>query len=89
MFLESLVFLSSLPWLIQKYYYSFQTIHILLPRESVMFGLLCVPYEVLANIVGNIDFDDVFNLALTCKELKFLIEEESICKSIVQVSKFH
>lgn len=54
-----------------------------------MFGLLCVPYEVLANIVGNIDFDDVFNLALTCKELKFLIEEESICKSIVQVSKFH
>jgi hypothetical protein len=54
-----------------------------------MFGLLCVPYEVLANIVGNIDFDDVFNLALACKELKFLIEEESICKSIVQVSKFH
>ncbi|TVY64244.1 hypothetical protein LSUE1_G008934, partial [Lachnellula suecica] len=49
-----------------------------------MFGLLCVPYEVLANIVGNIDFDDVFNLALTCKGLKFLIEEESNCKSIVQ-----
>ncbi|TVY64190.1 hypothetical protein LSUE1_G008059, partial [Lachnellula suecica] len=49
-----------------------------------MFGLLCVPYEVLANIVGNIDFDDVFNLALSCKELKFLITEESICKSIVQ-----
>lgn len=53
-----------------------------------MFGLLCVPYEVLANIVDNIDFDDVFNLALVCKELKFLVMEESICKNIVQVSNF-
>ncbi|TVY29712.1 hypothetical protein LHYA1_G000859 [Lachnellula hyalina] len=53
-----------------------------------MFGLLCVPYEVLANIVGNIDFDDVFNLALVCKELKFIVMEENICKNIVQVSKF-
>ncbi|TVY37206.1 hypothetical protein LOCC1_G005792, partial [Lachnellula occidentalis] len=49
-----------------------------------MFGLLCVPYEVLANIVGNIDFDDVFNLALSCKELKFIVMEENICKKIVQ-----
>lgn len=52
-----------------------------------MFGLLCVPYEVLATIVRNIDFDDVWNLALTCKELEFLIREDSICKSIVQVSE--
>ncbi|TVY91236.1 hypothetical protein LAWI1_G003701, partial [Lachnellula willkommii] len=49
-----------------------------------MFGLLCVPYEVLANIVGNIDFDDVFNLALVCKELKFIVMEENFCKNIVQ-----
>lgn len=53
-----------------------------------MFGLLCLPYEVLANIVGNIDFDDVFNLALVCKELKFIVMEENFCKNIVQVSKF-
>ena len=54
-----------------------------------MLGLLCLPYEVLANIVENIDFDDVFNLAQVGKGLKFLIIEESISKRIVQVSKFH
>jgi hypothetical protein len=53
-----------------------------------MFGLLSLPYEVLSNIVANINFDDVFNLGRTCKELQFLLTEESICKSIVQVSDF-
>jgi F-box domain len=51
-----------------------------------MLGLISLPYEVLANIVGGINFDDVFNLALTCKNFKYLIIEESICKSIMQVS---
>jgi hypothetical protein len=50
-----------------------------------MFGLLSLPYEVLSNVVTNIDFDDVFNLGLSCQGLKFLLKEESICKKIVQV----
>ncbi|KAF4636420.1 hypothetical protein G7Y89_g1680 [Cudoniella acicularis] len=49
-----------------------------------MLGLLSLPYEVLAFIIGNVNFDDVFNLGLTCRDLKFLIMEESICKSILQ-----
>ncbi|KAH8687680.1 hypothetical protein BGZ60DRAFT_522329 [Tricladium varicosporioides] len=49
-----------------------------------MSGLLSLPYEVLAYIVAGIDFDDVFNLALTCHAMKFLIVEESICKTIVR-----
>jgi len=53
-----------------------------------MFGLLSLPYEVLSNIVDNVDFDDVFNIGLTCKALKFLLTEDSICKSIVQVRKW-
>ena len=50
-----------------------------------MLCLLTLPYEVLSNIVSNVDFDDVFNLGLTCKELLYLLQEESICKQILQV----
>lgn len=49
-------------------------------------NLIALPYEVLANIVASLDFDDVFNLASTCSQMKYLITEESICKSILQVS---
>jgi hypothetical protein len=50
-----------------------------------MFGLIYLPYEVLANIVGHVDFDDVFSLGLTCKALNYLLTEESIAKILVQV----
>ncbi|KAF7947079.1 uncharacterized protein EAE97_004328 [Botrytis byssoidea] len=49
-----------------------------------MFNLLSLPYEVLSNIITNINFDDVFNLGLSCKALKYLLTEESICRLIVQ-----
>ncbi|KAK6597872.1 F-box domain-containing protein [Botrytis cinerea] len=49
-----------------------------------MFNLLSLPYEVLSNIIANINFDDVFNLGLSCKALKYLLTEESICRLIVQ-----
>jgi hypothetical protein len=52
-----------------------------------MFCLISLPYEVLSNIIENISFDDVFNLARTCKHFKYLLTEESISKSIIQVSK--
>jgi hypothetical protein len=52
-----------------------------------MFGLITLPYEVLSNIIENISFDDVFHLARTCKHFKYLLTEESISKSIVQVGK--
>jgi len=50
-----------------------------------MFGLISLPYEVLANVVENISFDDAFNLGRTCKHFKYLLTEESISKTIVQV----
>ena len=53
-----------------------------------MLCLVYLPYEVLSCIVSNIDFDDVFNLGITCKELNFLLTEESICKLIVQVRSY-
>ena len=50
-----------------------------------MFGLIYLPYEVLANIVGQVDFDDIFSLGLTCKALKYLLTEESIAKVLMEV----
>ena len=50
-----------------------------------MKGLTTLPYEVLANIVSNVDFDDIVSLGRTCKAFDFLRIEESICKSVVQV----
>ncbi|KAG4031850.1 hypothetical protein MFRU_008g02050 [Monilinia fructicola] len=54
------------------------------PRKYLMFNLISLPYEVLSNIITNIDFDDVFNLGLSCQALKYLLAEESICKLVVQ-----
>lgn len=50
-----------------------------------MLTLVALPYEVLSYIVGEISFDDVFNLGQTCKALKFFLTEERICKSVLQV----
>ncbi|RDL30210.1 uncharacterized protein BP5553_10488 [Venustampulla echinocandica] len=47
-------------------------------------GLLHMPYEVLLSIMEDFDFVDVANLALTCKDLKFLVVEERICKPITK-----
>jgi hypothetical protein len=58
-----------------------------LPRQDQMLNLLSLPYEVLANIVGNIDFDDYYSLGLTCTQLQFLLFEDRICKLVVQVSR--
>ncbi|ESZ94454.1 hypothetical protein SBOR_5172 [Sclerotinia borealis F-4128] len=49
-----------------------------------MFNLISLPYEVLSNIIANVEFDDVFNLGLSCQALKYLLTEESICKLTVQ-----
>lgn len=50
-----------------------------------MCNLLSLPYELLAIIVVHIEFDDVYNLGRSCKSLRFLLTNESICKSIIQV----
>jgi len=50
-----------------------------------MHGLTKLPYEVLANVADSLDFDDVVNLGTTSKHFLFLLTEERICKSVVQV----
>ena len=50
-----------------------------------MTGLLSLPYEALSYIVGQLDFDDIYNLGQTCRGLKYLLYEERIAKFIVEV----
>lgn len=51
-----------------------------------MLGLATLPYEVLANVADNLCFDDIINFGRTSKDFQFLLTEERICKSFVQVS---
>ena len=50
-----------------------------------MQGLTTLPYEVLANIVSHVHFDDIICLGRTCTFFQYLHTEESICKCLVQV----
>ncbi|KAG9242663.1 hypothetical protein BJ878DRAFT_425404 [Calycina marina] len=51
-----------------------------------MYGLSALPNELLFAIVGNVELEDVFNLAQTCRALEFLMREENICKKIMQIN---
>ena len=50
-----------------------------------MKSLIALPYEVLSNIVSNVDFDDILSLGLSCKFFQYLHTEESISQTLVQV----
>lgn len=64
--------------------YKIQKNQILL-LQDLMCRLTNLPYEVLANVADSLSFDDVFNLGRTSKHFLFLLTEERICKSFVQV----
>ncbi|KAF2866024.1 hypothetical protein BDV95DRAFT_632103 [Massariosphaeria phaeospora] len=43
-----------------------------------------LPFDILFYIILHLDFDDLVSLAYTCKQLKTLLNENSICKKIIQ-----
>jgi len=73
--------------LVLKYFSLNKGKKVSVPRQDQMLNLLSLPYEVLSNIVGNLDFDDYYSLGLTCTQLQFLLFEDGICKLVVQVSR--
>jgi len=54
-----------------------------------MLNILSLPYEVFSIIVESLSFDDYYNLGRTCSRLRFLLEEERICKFVIQVNCHH
>ena len=47
--------------------------------------LITLPYEVLSAIVSNVDFDDIANLARSCRFFQYLHTDERSCKLFLQV----
>jgi hypothetical protein len=45
-----------------------------------------MPYEILSAVLEYVTFEDVINLAHTSKGFRFLLEEERICKKVLNVS---
>lgn len=78
------LFVFSTWWFIADILHKIQKYQILLSRD-LMCGLTNLPYEVLANVADNLSFDDIFSLGRASKDFLFLLTEERICKSFVQV----
>ncbi|CZR53305.1 uncharacterized protein PAC_03183 [Phialocephala subalpina] len=51
-----------------------------------MFSLTDLPYEVLSYVIDYLSLQDVYCLGQTSSAFRFVLEEERICKSILQVS---
>lgn len=47
-----------------------------------------LPYEVIGIIVQDLDLEDVFHLSLASKRFLYLIQEEWVCKSVLEVLTF-
>lgn len=44
-----------------------------------------VPYEVISMIVQEIGLEDVFHLSLSSRRFLYLIQEDWVCKAVLEV----
>jgi len=49
--------------------------------------LIKLPYELHSLIVQHLDLADIRALSLTCRRLQFLVDEQSIAKTILEVRR--
>jgi hypothetical protein len=47
-----------------------------------------LPFDVLFYVALNLHLDDVIHLAQTCRQLKALLDEKTLCRSVVEVRLF-
>lgn len=50
------------------------------------FPLLKVPFDILFCIAAYLSLEDIVHLGATCKQLRVLLNERTVCRSVVQVS---
>jgi hypothetical protein len=48
-------------------------------------SILGLPYELVSYVVGYLALSDVLSLTLSCKAFRFLLQEPSITKQILEV----
>lgn len=49
-------------------------------------SLRCLPYEVVAIITEHLDLEDIFHLAISCRQLQYLLDDNRRCKVFLSVS---
>ncbi|KAI0386612.1 hypothetical protein F5Y04DRAFT_241879 [Hypomontagnella monticulosa] len=52
-------------------------------------GLQRLPYEIMANIVGHLDIDEVFDLSRSSRHFQYLVREERFCRAIITAKASH
>ena len=46
-----------------------------------------LPFDVLFCIASGLDFDDVVRLSLTCRQLRLLLNESTLCRRTIEVGR--
>jgi hypothetical protein len=47
-----------------------------------------LPFDVLFCVTLNLDLEDIFHLGQTCRQLRALLDERTVCRRAVEVSRF-
>jgi hypothetical protein len=48
-------------------------------------SLATLPYEIIGIIVQDLDLEDVFHISLSSKRFLYLIHEDRVCKTVLEV----
>lgn len=52
-------------------------------------SLRYLPYEVVSIITETLDLEDIFHLAISCRQLQYLIYDNRRCKVFLSVSSLY
>jgi hypothetical protein len=52
-------------------------------------SLTCIPYEIISYIVSALSLEDIVSLSRTCKSLYCLVQDDQICRNVLQVRYAH
>lgn len=44
-----------------------------------------LPFDILFNVASYLQFDDTVHLSYTCRQLKLLLEESTLCRKTIEV----
>ena len=44
-----------------------------------------LPYDVIFGMISFLSFEDVMNMARTCRRLKAIVQDRTLCRKLIQV----
>lgn len=45
-----------------------------------------LPIEIMTYIANSLNLHDIFNLSLACKQFRYLVDNDDICRAALEVS---